>query len=175
MDVILTLKYDSSYSINNIFGCWCCKQAFNLLLNKDWVPMDFSKILKSSGIKVTAHKIAIYELLYQHKHIDATQIINQLNHKSIEISLATVYRILSSFEQHKLISKHNFGNDQSFYEINSTVEHHDHLICTKCGIVIEFSNQQIEDLQAEIAKSNHFVISNHTLNIYGICEICQLT
>ncbi len=135
--------------------------------------MEFSKILKDNDIKVTAHKVAIYKLLYQHKHIDATQIINQLSEQKINISLATIYRILSSFEQKKIINKHNFGNNQSFYELSNNSEHHDHLICISCGKVVEFSNQQIETLQNEIAKKNNFSISSHTLNIYGFCDICQ--
>lgn len=135
--------------------------------------MNYIQQLKDCKIKITPHKIAILELFVQHKHIGAMQIVNTLAKQSIEISLATVYRILASFEEHKLISKHNFGNEQAIYELNNSLEHHDHLICTKCAKVIEFSNQEIEDLQISIAKLNNFQVINHTLNIYGICESCN--
>lgn len=129
--------------------------------------------LKLSGIKITPHKIEILDLFAEHGHMDATQIVKLLDSKSIDISLATVYRILSSFEANQLIRKHNFGNDQAIYELNRDNEHHDHLICLRCGQVIEFVNQQIEDLQALIAEQNQFKVSNHTLNIYGLCQECD--
>ncbi|MBX9867982.1 MAG: transcriptional repressor, partial [Burkholderiales bacterium] len=59
------------------------------------------------------------------------------------------------------------------YELNNSLEHHDHLICSKCATVVEFSNQQIEDLQMTIAQLNNFQVLSHTLNIYGICEKCN--
>lgn len=135
--------------------------------------MNYIQQLKMCKIKITPHKLAILELFVQHKHIGAMQIVNQLATQSIEISLATVYRILASFEEHKIISKHNFGNEQAIYELNNSLEHHDHLICSKCATVVEFSNQQIEDLQMTIAKLNNFQVLSHTLNIYGICERCN--
>lgn len=135
--------------------------------------MNYIQQLKDCKIKITPHKIAILELFVQHKHISAMEIVNTLAKQSIEISLATVYRILSSFEEHKLISKHNFGNEQAIYELNNSLEHHDHLICTSCSKVIEFSNQQIEDLQISIAQLNNFQLLSHTLNIYGVCENCS--
>ena len=102
-------------------------------------------------------------------------IVQQLHEKQNDISIATVYRILASFEAHKIITKHNFGNEQAIYELTCAGEHHDHLICISCGQVIEFVNQQIEELQLAIAHQNKFEVFSHSLNIYGRCCQCSGT
>ena len=129
-------------------------------------------ILKRYNIKITPHKLAVLELFAEHKHLDANQIIRYLNSNSSNISSATVYRILANFEQNAVITKHNFGNDQAIYELNQNENHHDHLICLGCGMVIEFNNPQIEEIQIQIAKANNFTMFNHNLNIYGHCQKC---
>ena len=135
--------------------------------------MDHQQKLKTNGIKVTQHKLAILKLFEQNKHLDATTIVDLLHAQQVEISLATVYRVLSSFESHKIITKHNFGSEHASYELSSTEEHHDHLICLQCGQVIEFVNDEIERLQCLIAKENDFQLIHHTLNIYGYCSDCK--
>lgn len=135
--------------------------------------MDYSKRLRELGIKVTQHKLAVLELFANHKHLDALKIAKLFQQRGSEISLATIYRILASFEEHKLITKHNFSDEHASYELEILNEHHDHLICLKCSKVIEFMNNQIEDLQLQIAKQNKFILVSHTLNIYGTCENCN--
>lgn len=129
--------------------------------------------LKTKGIKLTRHKIAIWELFNTYKHLDANQIYNLLIQQNIAIGIATIYRILTNFEKYNIIDKHNFNNEQSTYELKITNHHHDHLICIKCNIVSEFCSEEIEKLQQEIAKKNQFKIVNHSLNIYGICDNCN--
>jgi Fur family ferric uptake transcriptional regulator len=136
--------------------------------------MDLVKQLRDTGIKITQHKLAILELFAEHKHLDAFKIAKTLQNKGIEISLATIYRILSSFEEHKIITKHNFGNEHANYELAVSNEHHDHLICLKCSKVIEFVSDEIEELQLQIAKQNNFEVKSHTLNLYGLCSECKL-
>lgn len=135
--------------------------------------MDRVNQLKQAGIKITQHKLAVLELFAEHKHLDALEISRIFHKKNVDISLATIYRILSSFEEHKIITKHNFGNEHANYELSVSNEHHDHLICIKCGKVVEFVNEKIEELQLQIAKQNSFELYSHTLNIYGICNECQ--
>ncbi len=131
-----------------------------------------SQYLKEIGIKLTKHKLSILQLFDLHKHLDANQIYLLLNELGNEISIATIYRILSVFETNGILVKHNFKDDQSTYELAS-VQHHDHLICVKCHSVLEFYNEEIERMQEEIAKNSGFEIMNHSLNIYGICSACQ--
>ena len=135
--------------------------------------MNYIESLKIHKIKVTPHKLAILELFNHYRHLDATQIVQKLYEKTIIISPATVYRILASFESKLIISKHNFRNEQAIYELNIENSHHDHLICLKCGGVMEFNNQQIEDLQQIIAKNKNFQLVSHSLNIYGYCNLCK--
>lgn len=132
------------------------------------------ELLKNKGIKLTKHKLAILSLLNSNKHLDATQIFNLLQDRGINIGFATIYRILTNFENNGLIQKHHFNHEQSTYELINPNEHHDHLICTNCHKVIEFLNENIESLQNEIAATNNFKIVSHSLNIYGICSKCQL-
>ena len=129
--------------------------------------------LKEKGIKLTKHKLAILELFDSHKHLEAHHIFNLLQNNKVNISLATIYRILINFENNGIIQKHNFNNDQSTYELITPNEHHDHLICIRCNLVIEFLNEKIEALQQEIAQANNFQIISHSLNIYGLCNTCK--
>lgn len=122
--------------------------------------------------KITKHKIAVLQMFERHKHLDANQIYHQLNQKKEKISLATIYRILSAFEQDGLIIKNNFIDDLAVYEFANPLEHHDHLICTKCHRVFEFFNEELELLQAKIAANFEFELLNHRLNMYGICKDC---
>lgn len=134
--------------------------------------IDSKHFLKQCNIKVTPHKIAILEIFERFRHLDAMQIIKALDKKGIVISTATVYRVLSEFEHHQIIMKHNFGNEQAIYELYKDSDHHDHLICLVCGKVTEFINPQIEELQLKIAAENNFVVSSHYLNIFGKCSDC---
>lgn len=136
--------------------------------------LNSSKLLRDKGVKITPHKLTILEALNEHKHLDAARIQSLLQQNSIIISTATIYRILSEFEHKNIITKLNFNNDQATYEINDHSTHHDHLICSSCGHVIEFNSQEIEDLQIAIATQNNFKVTHHSLNIYGICHECQL-
>lgn len=125
------------------------------------------------GVKVTKHKLVILQLFDLYKHLDASQIHTLLTSQGTNISLATIYRVLSVFEANHIIAKHNFKEDQSTYELVRPDEHHDHLICIKCNKVIEFFDCKIEKIQEKIAKDNKFKIVNHHLNLYGICEDCE--
>ena len=129
--------------------------------------------LKDMGVKITKHKSVILQLFDLYKHLDASRIHSLLRDQGTEISQATIYRVLSEFEAHHIITKHNFNEDQSIYELVKPNEHHDHLICIKCNKVIEFLDCKIERIQERIAKENKFRIVNHHLNLFGICGDCD--
>lgn len=131
------------------------------------------ELIANKGIKLTKHKLAIFELFSKQKHLDANEINIMLREQGNSVSLATIYRVLSSFEAHNIIVRHTFNDELAVYELANPNEHHDHLICVKCNKVIEFFNCQIEQIQEQIAKTNDFTIVNHHLNLYGICSKCQ--
>lgn len=123
--------------------------------------------LRKAGLKVTQPRKLILQLLDEagNKHVTADDIYRVLIKAGEDIGLATVYRVLNQFEAAGLVVKHNFEGGQAYYELDSG-EHHDHMVCVETGKVIEFSNSEIERLQAEIAAERGYDIEDHSLVIY---------
>ena len=130
--------------------------------------------LKKAGLKVTIPRIKILELLESAKeqHLSAEDIYRQLQQAGDEVGLATVYRVLTQFEEAGLVRRHHFAEGQSVFELDHGA-HHDHLVCVRCGIVKEFVDHDIEKRQQAIAERFGFVMTDHSLNIYGICQHCR--
>ena len=130
--------------------------------------------LKKAGLKITVPRRKILEIMEKAKehHLSAEDIYRLLMESGEEIGLATVYRVLTQFEEAGLIVRHNFEGGQSVFELDSGA-HHDHLVCVKCNRVEEFVDDIIENRQQEIAKQAGYTITDHSLNIYGICADCQ--
>lgn len=130
--------------------------------------------LKKVGLKVTLPRLKILQILEKAKehHMSAEDIYRVLLDSGEDIGLATVYRVLTQFEKAALVVRHHFEGDQSVFELDHG-QHHDHLVCVKCGRVEEFVDQVIEKRQQEIAKQAGYTITDHSLNIYGICGKCQ--
>ena len=129
--------------------------------------------LRQAGLKVTTPRLRILKLFEDsQRHWSAEDIYNTLKEQGEDVGLATVYRVLTQFEQAGIAIKHNFEGGHSVYEIDDG-RHHDHLVCLKCGKVIEFVDPVIEERQAAIASEHHFAMSDHNLTIYGTCENCS--
>jgi len=130
--------------------------------------------LKKAGLKNTQPRRRILEILDKASdhHMSAEDIYRQLVDAGEEIGLATVYRVLTQFEEAGLVVRHHFEGGQSVFELDHG-EHHDHLVCVKCARVEEFCDEVIERRQQEIAKKAGFEITDHSLNIFGICSACQ--
>ena len=130
--------------------------------------------LKKAGLKITTQRLKILQILEQttERHLTAEDIFGRLNEAGEEIGLATVYRVLTQFEEAGLVIRHHFEGDQSFFVLDEG-EHHDKLVCVKCGKVAEFIDPIIEARQEAIAKEAGFTITDHSLNVYGICKDCQ--
>jgi Fur family ferric uptake transcriptional regulator len=123
--------------------------------------------LRKVGLKVTQPRKLILDLLEgtDNKHVTADDIYRVLMQAGEDIGLATVYRVLNQFESAGLVVKHNFEGGQAYYELDSG-SHHDHMVCVETGTVIEFANDEIERLQAEIAAEHGYEIEDHSLVIY---------
>jgi Fur family ferric uptake transcriptional regulator len=130
--------------------------------------------LKKTGLKVTVPRLKILRLFENAKtrHLSAEDIHKQLNEMGDVIGLATIYRILSQFEVAGLITRHHFAGDKSIFEQNEG-EHHDHMICTECGKVIEFVDTTIEKHQKTTALRHGFLLTGHAMYLYGRCLECQ--
>ena len=130
--------------------------------------------LKSAGLKVTLPRLKILEVLEKssNHHLSVEDIYRTLIEKNKEINVATIYRVLSQFEESGIVNKLNFENNQAVYEL-SNVEHHDHLVCVKCNTIIEFQDDVIERHQLQIANKYGFQLTDHSLYLYGLCKTCK--
>lgn len=136
---------------------------------------SLKSIIKQKGMKYTEQRAVILQLLVDvDDHLSAEEVheIIKKEHPEHNIGIATIYRTLNFLEEVELISSISFGKDGKKYEENNKV-HHDHLICTECGTIEEFVDENIEQRQEQIAKDHGFSITDHTLQIYGICSKCQ--
>jgi len=133
-----------------------------------------SSDLKKVGLKVTIPRMKILGFLEATpvRHQSAEDIYRALLEDGEEIGLATVYRVLTQFETAGLVSRHHFEGGQAVFELNQT-GHHDHIVCVVCGKVEEFYDKLIEDQQTKISKEKGYIITDHSLTIYGKCTDCQ--
>lgn len=123
--------------------------------------------LRKAGLKVTHPRMRILEILERatSRHLTAEDIYKELLSHEDDIGLATVYRVLTQFEAAGLVVKHNFEGGQSVYELDRG-KHHDHMVDVESGTVIEFTNDEIERLQREIADRHGYVLEDHSLVLY---------
>ncbi len=138
--------------------------------------MDTSQSLKDIGLKATLPRKKILELFENSKvrHLSAEDVYKALIGEEIDIGLATVYRVLTQFEQAGLLSRQHFETGKSVFELNEG-HHHDHLVCLQCGRVEEFYDPQIEQRQNEIAKEKGFELHGHSLALYADCTKADCT
>ena len=130
--------------------------------------------LKKAGLKVTAPRLKVLEMLENHagSHLSAEDLYRLLTEAGEEIGLATVYRVLTQFEAAGLVARHNFEGGHSVFELEQG-HHHDHILCVKCGRVEEFVDSVIEERQREIAQEKGFEMTDHSLHIFGVCAACR--
>jgi Fur family ferric uptake transcriptional regulator len=132
--------------------------------------VDNSRSLKNIGLKATLPRLKILELFQNagQQHLTAEDIYRQLIEEDKDIGLATVYRVLTQFEQAGLLERHYFETGKAVFELNKG-KHHDHLVCLQCGRVEEFFDAEIEQRQQRIAQERGFAIKDHALYLYVDC------
>lgn len=136
---------------------------------------DFKKLLKDNALKFTIQREVILETLYksdEHLTPESLHHLLQNNFPDLKTGIATVYRTLALLEESDMVTSLSFGAQGKKYELGAK-EHHDHMICTSCGKITEFVDEEIENRQDSIAKELGFEISDHSMQIYGICKDCQ--
>ena len=123
--------------------------------------------LKKAGLKVTLPRLRVLELLESSDspHFSAEDIYKKLINAGEEVGLATVYRVLTQFEQAGICIRHNFEEGHAVYELTPT-QHHDHMVCVETGNIIEFSCEVIEDFQIKVAKEKGYEIVDHSMVLY---------
>ena len=144
-------------------------------MSYDELLTEFKNILKADGLKFTSQREAILRTLYdnpQHFTSENLYMLVKQKYPDLNIGIATVYRTLALLEESGLVSSISLGIQGKKFEI-ANKPHHDHLICKECGKIVEFENEKIEELQHQIAKENGFKLTNHLMQLYGICSECK--
>jgi len=143
----------------------------------DKVIYDVGEMFREKECKFTTRREHILKVLLENKgkHLCAEDVYNLVKRKAPDMGLATVYRTLELFQEFGIIHSIDFGDGRKRYEFNSEEglnHHHHHLICTKCGAIIEFNEDLLEDLENRVSRQYDFIITNHQLKIFGICKDC---
>lgn len=131
--------------------------------------------LRNAGLKVTLPRVKILQILEKQsheRHLTAEKVYKILLSEDEDIGLATVYRVLTQFEAAGLVTRHHFEGGNSVFEL-ATADHHDHMMCMKCGKVDEFTDEVIEARQKEIADRLGYELTDHGLYLYGFCPQCR--
>lgn len=136
--------------------------------------MSSSQDLKDAGLKSTLPRLRILKILEEgnERHFTAEDVYKKLLEAEEDIAFATVYRVLTQFEDAGLVLRHNFEGGRSIFELDRG-EHHDHMVCVKCNTVTEFFDAEIEHRQKKIAAEYDFELQDHSLYLYGLCANCQ--
>ena len=130
--------------------------------------------LKNTGLKATLPRLKILEIFQKGelRHMTAEDVFRVLLLEHSDIGLATVYRVLTQFEQAGILSRSHFESGKSVYELNEG-RHHDHFVCTGCGKVEEFYDPEIEQRQQIVAKAKGWTVHDHAMSLYGLCAECS--
>lgn len=134
----------------------------------------FQSFLQTQGLKLTSERVALVrEIFSTHYHFEADELLFKMKQKGLKISRATVYRTLELLVKSGLVRRVHLGEDHYHYEHVAGNSHHDHLICTTCGGVIEFNDPALEARQIEICEKKKFTPTFHNLQILGVCYSCR--
>jgi len=129
--------------------------------------------LKKKGFKSTRQRdIIVSEFLKVGEHVTAEELYKRISNKYTNIGLTTVYRTLKLLAESGLAAERVFADHLTRYEPLAAEEHHDHLICLKCGSITEFEDQKMERLQENIAAEFGFSVKTHKMELYGHCRKC---
>ena len=144
-------------------------------LNFKDLLLEFKQLLKNNSLKFTTQREVILKTLYENpRHFTPEGLYDVVKKKypDLNTGITTVYRTLNLLEENGFATSISLGVQGKKFEI-ANKPHHDHLICNKCGSIVEFENENIEKLQHQIAKENGFLLTDHMMQLYGVCKNCQ--
>lgn len=134
----------------------------------------FRQWIKEQGLKATAQREDIAQVFFAtNRHISVEELYRAVRQVNPRVGYATVYRTLKLLKECGLAAERHFADGQARFENIEEERHHDHLICERCGRIVEFVHPQIEQLQEQVAQRLGFVATNHKMEIYGICKECR--
>lgn len=134
----------------------------------------FKRFMADRGLKSTRQRDLILDTFFAAVgHLSVEELWGRVRSADARVSVATVYRTMKLLSEAGLAHARNFGDGQTRYEAAVGKQHHDHLICTRCGDIVEFEDDRIEHLQAAVAKNRGFKVTSHKMELYGLCRTCQ--
>ncbi len=134
----------------------------------------FTEFLEKKSLKLTSQRRTIlYQAMEASGHFSAEKLLELSKKKDSTISKATVYRTLALLKDSRILEEQDFGDGRKIYERAQGRKHHDHFVCIRCGDILEFENDRIEDLQNEEARKKHFKLVYHSLKLFGFCKSCS--
>jgi Fur family ferric uptake transcriptional regulator len=146
----------------------------NQITMKNRAIEKLSEFLAGQGLKSTSQRNKILTVFVSAgRHLSAEELTLLVKKTDAGIGYATVYRTMKLLAEAGLAYERRFEDGVTRFEYNAAEGHHDHLICTRCGLIIEFENEEIEALQQRVAKKNRFAVESHKLELYGLCNSCQ--
>ena len=141
---------------------------------RDELNLLLARYMSENGLKSTRQRSLIIDIFFgMSGHLSVEEVWSRVRQDDARVSVATVYRTMKLLAESGLAHARNFGDGQTRYEPAVGREHHDHLICTRCGTIIEFENDQIERMQDAVAKRHGFKVTSHKMELYGLCKSCQ--
>lgn len=136
------------------------------------MKLNYEAFLKANNLKNTTQRRLLFDTMMAiRSHLTIDQLLAQVQAKVPGIGYATVYRMLKLMVEAGVLTEHHFDS-KARYELKHDRQHHDHLICTSCGKIVEFANSKVEELQDKVAAENGFVLESHKHELYGLCPAC---
>jgi Fur family ferric uptake transcriptional regulator len=134
----------------------------------------FMKVLRNENLKLTPQRVEIFrEVCDSDEHREAEEIYLALRERDVHVSRSTVYRTMNILYQHDLVRRMNIGDGKWRYEHWLDCHQHDHLICIRCGTIVEFMNPQIEEIQKNVADKFNYKLVKHVHQLFGLCKQCR--
>ena len=142
-------------------------------MTQEWSKNEvLARYMGQHGLKTTRQRSLIIDTFFQvGGHLSVEELWSRVRQRDRKVSVATVYRTMKLLNDCGLAHARNFGDGQTRYE--GVGHHHDHLICTQCGTIVEFENDRIEALQDRVARQHGFKVNSHKMELYGLCATCQ--
>lgn len=132
------------------------------------------RYMAEHGLKSTRQRDLIIDTFFDTPgHLSVEELWSKVRTQDARVSVATVYRTMKLLQESGLAHARNFGDGQTRYEAAHGKDHHDHLICTGCGTIVEFENDRIETMQEAVARRHGFKVTSHKMELYGLCRDCQ--
>lgn len=135
--------------------------------------VEVEQVLQAQGVRLTAQRQLVVRRAVAYLHFSAEELVRDVHSFDASVARGTVYRTLALLHDAGLVEKHDFRYGPPHYEVTFGKAHHDHLMCVRCGEIIEFQEPRVEQLQQDVVRRYGYALVSHTHKLYGLCQVCQ--